>query len=249
MLKITFLSLFPDALRYGLQFSLIEKAIQQNKVQVNFVNIRDFAKDRHRTTDDTLYGGGPGMLLKPDVLFDAWSSVTSLEEKSKPKNVRPYTVLLSPQGKLFSQQWAKSWMQNHDFAAPAEAHHLILVCGHYEGIDERFIDLCVDEELSIGDYVLTGGELPALVISDVMIRLLPAVVGNEDSIIQDSLENGLLKYPQFTKPRDFQGRLVPEVLLSGNHAKIMDWRKQQSETRTQQKRPDLWALIQKKSRP
>jgi tRNA (guanine37-N1)-methyltransferase len=141
--------------------------------------------------------------------------------------------LLSPQGKLLTQEHAKNLVQNHP--------EIIFVCGHYEGVDERFIDLCVDEELSIGDYVLTGGELPAMVASDVLIRLIPGTVGNEDSVTGDSLEDGLLKAPQFTRPREFMGHDVPDVLLSGNHQAIADWRKKQSIERTRRKRPDLYA--------
>jgi len=175
------------------------------------------------------------MLLKPDVLFDAWSSVTSLPEKAKLKTGRPYTILLSPQGKLLTQERAKEFAKEYS--------HLIFVCGHYEGVDERFIETCVDEELSIGDYVLTGGEFAALVASDVIIRLIPEVVGNEHSISGDSLEAGLLKAPEYTRPRDFQGKEVPEILLSGNHAKIEEWRRIESLKRTEIKRPDLWAKI------
>ena len=173
------------------------------------------------------------MLLKPDVMYDAWSSVTSLEEKKKPAQERPFTILLSPQGKLLTQSIAQDFSKNFT--------HLIFVCGHYEGVDERFIDLCVDQELSIGDYVLTGGEFAALVASDVIIRLIPGVVGNESSISNDSLEDGLLKSPQFTRPREFQGKAVPEILVGGNHALIEKWRKTESERRTELKRPELWA--------
>ena len=180
------------------------------------------------------------MLLKSEVLFDAWTSVTSLEEKVKPGFDRPYTILLSPQGKCLTQERAKDLAQSYS--------HLILVCGHYEGVDERFIEACVDEEMSIGDYVLTGGEFAAMVVSDVVIRLIPGVVGNEDSIRSDSLEDGLLKAPQYTRPREFLGRSVPEVLLSGNHAKIEKWRKEESLSRTQTKRPDLWEKYQKGKR-
>lgn len=216
----------------GLSHSLVGKAKNSKKIELSFVQLRDFAKDKHKSVDDIVYGGGAGMLLKPDVLFDAWSSVTSLDEKAKPETDRPHTILLSPQGKLLSQDGAKHFAQNYS--------HLIFVCGHYEGVDERFIDLCVDEEMSIGDYVLTGGEFAALVATDVIIRLIPGVVGNEESITGDSLEAGLLKAPQYTRPRDFNGLPVPELLVGGNHALIEKWRKEESEKRTQKKRPDLW---------
>ncbi|MBS1958797.1 MAG: tRNA (guanosine(37)-N1)-methyltransferase TrmD [Bdellovibrionales bacterium] len=234
--KIHFISLFPDVIRDGLSHSLIGKA--GDKITLNFIQLRDFAKNKHKTVDDTPSGGGAGMLLKPDVLFDAWSSVTSLEEKRlRPAAERPYTILLSPQGKLLAQSKAKTMASHH--------RELIIVTGHYEGVDERFIDLCVDEEMSIGDYVLTGGEFAALVVADVLIRLIPGVVGSEESVARDSLENGLLKAPQYTRPREFQGLTVPDVLLGGNHAAIEKWRSEQSQARTKRKRPDLWEALKK----
>jgi tRNA (guanine37-N1)-methyltransferase len=233
--KISYLSLFPEAIDQGLSHSLVGKARESGKINLNFVQIREFAKDKHHSVDDIVYGGGAGMLLKPDVLYEAWSSVTSIAEKESAalKSSRPYTILLSPQGKLLTQNRAKDFAQNYS--------HLIFVCGHYEGLDERFIEACVDEEMSIGDYVLTGGEFAAIVASDVMIRLIPSVVGNDESITGDSLENGLLKAPQYTRPREFLGKEIPEILLSGNHAKIEAWRKSESVKRTKLKRPDLYA--------
>ena len=243
--KISYLSLFPEAIDQGLQHSLVGKARESGKIELNFVQIRDFAKDKHHSVDDIVYGGGAGMLLKPDVLFDAWSSVTNLVEKQNAGTVdpeqaraRPYTILLSPQGKLLTQESAKSFARDYS--------HLIFVCGHYEGVDERFIEACVDEEMSIGDYVLTGGEFAAIVASDVIIRLIPSVVGNADSVTADSLENGLLKAPQYTRPREFLGKEIPEVLLSGNHAKIEAWRKSESLKRTEAKRPDLYSKYLRK---
>lgn len=223
--KIHYLSLFPDTIREGLNHSLIAKAQAAGRVALNFVQIRDFAQDKHKTVDDVVYGGGAGMLLKAPVLVDAWQSVSSFE-------MPVHTVLLSPQGKLLTQDYAKELVQMHE--------QIIFVCGHYEGVDERFIDLCVDEEMSIGDYVLTGGELAAMVASDVLIRLIPGTVGNEDSISTDSLEDGLLKAPQYTRPREFMGLTVPDVLLSGNHQAVDDWRKKESLERTKAKRPDLY---------
>ncbi len=233
--KITYITLFPEAIAQGLSHSLVGKAQAAGTIQLNYVQIRNFSKDKHQSVDDMVYGGGAGMLLKSDVMFDAWNSVTSLDEKSKPKHERPYTILLSPQGPLLTQERAKTYAR--DFS------HLIFVCGHYEGIDERFIEACVDEEMSIGDYVLTGGEFAALVASDVVIRLIPGVVGNEDSVSTDSLEGGLLKAPQYTRPREFLGKSVPDVLLSGNHALIEKWRKDESLKRTKLKRPDLWEKL------
>jgi tRNA (guanine37-N1)-methyltransferase len=210
-----------------LSTSLLGKAEKKGLVSYQFTQIRDFAQDKHRTVDDTPFGGGEGMLLKADVLSEAWRSI--------PKAPKTATILLSPQGEVFNQELAKEL---------ATYSQLILVCGHYEGVDERFIDLCVDREVSIGDYVLTGGELPALVMADVITRLIPGVVGNDRSVSQDSLENGLLKYPQYTRPRVFEGRTVPEVLLSGDHPAIEKWRQSQMEERTQSKRPDLWSRYQ-----
>ncbi len=235
--KIHYLSLFPDTIREGLNHSLVAKAQAAGRVSLNFVQIRDFAEDKHKTVDDVVYGGGAGMLIKAPVLVKAWESVSSVPasvasvEKKSLAGERPYTILLSPQGKLLTQDRAKELVQTHS--------EIIFVCGHYEGVDERFIDLCVDEEMSIGDYVLTGGEIAAMVASDVLIRLLPGTVGNEDSLSTDSLEDGLLKAPQYTRPREFMGLTVPEVLASGNHQAIADWQKKESLERTRKKRPEL----------
>ena len=219
------MTLFPEVFASFLQSSLLGKAHQKNIVSSHLVQIRDFAKDKHRTVDDTPFGGGEGMVLKVDVLYEAWK--TAKESAIADKTAKPTTILLSPQGALFSQEMAK------ELAAHPK---LIFICGHYEGVDERFIDLCVDREVSVGDYVLTGGELPALVMADAIARLVPGVVGNERSISEDSLERGLLKYPQYTRPRDFMGRSVPEVLLSGNHVEIAAWREAQRRERTARKR-------------
>lgn len=246
-LKVSFLTLFPEIFPSVLSASLLGKAQDRGLVSFEVIQIRDFATDKHRTVDDTPYGGGEGMLLKADILHAAWESAL----KKGPADAFPSrkrTILLSPQGKHFTQSKAKEL---------AQYEHLIFVCGHYEGVDERFIDLCVDEEISIGDYVLTGGELPALVLADAITRLLPGVVGNERSVTQDSLENGLLKYPQYTRPREFRGLEVPLILLSGNHVGIEAWRFEQMKERTARKRPDLWSryledhppVTPKRSRP
>jgi len=236
-MKIHYLTLFPDTIKDGLSHSLVGKAQAAGRVSLHFIQIRDFATDRHKTVDDVVYGGGAGMLLKAQVMVDAWQSVSSFEKKALPVGQRPYTIHLSPQGKLLTQERAKELARDHS--------EIIFVCGHYEGIDERFIELCVDEEMSIGDYVLTGGEFAAMVASDVIIRLIPGTVGNEDSISNDSLEDGLLKAPQYTRPREFMGKEVPEVLMSGNHQAIENWRKKESLKITQQKRPDLWEKLKK----
>jgi tRNA (guanine37-N1)-methyltransferase len=223
-LRISFLTLFPESIRPFLDSSILKRAQAADKVSFNILSIRDFAQDRHKTVDHYPYGGGEGQVLRVDVLHRAWKAARSGSQNTK-------TVFLSPQGKRFDQEKARELSREK---------HLILVCGHYEGVDERFIDLCADEELSIGDYVLTGGEVAACVVADAITRLVPGVVGNPDSLSEDSLEKGLLKHPQYTRPPEYEGLKVPEVLLSGNHGKIERWRQEQRLERTQNKRPDLW---------
>lgn len=224
--EIHFLTLFPEMMTPVLSASLLGKAAEKKLLSFAVHSIRAHAKDKHRTADEPPYGGGEGMLLKADVLYAAWNQIVP------EKNSETRTILLSPQGPKFTSEKAKQL---------AGYEKLVFVCGHYEGVDERFIDECVDEELSIGDYVLTGGELPALVVADAVARWVPGVIGKEGSVSKDSLEGGLLKYPQYTRPADFMGRKVPEVLTSGNHAAIEAWRKNQSLERTRVKRPDLYA--------
>jgi len=231
--SIQFLTLFPEIIAPALQASLLGKAAQKGLLSFGVIQIRDFSTHKHHTVDDTPYGGGEGMLLRVDVLHAAWKSVVGREGAAEAGRRR--TILMSPQGPRLTQAKAKELAQYEE---------LVLVCGHYEGVDERFIELCCDEELSIGDYVLTGGELPALVVTDVVARLVSGVVGNEQSVSRDSLEPGedgatLLKYPQYTRPREFEGLVVPEVLLGGNHGEIERWRRAQSLERTRRKRPDL----------
>ena len=219
-MKIDILTLFPDSFA-PLKESIIGRAINNGKIEINVINIRDFSKDKHKKCDDEIFGGGDGMLMTPQPLADCIESV--LDEGAK-------VIYMSPKGEKFSQILAKELVKNE---------HLIFICGHYEGIDQRIIDKYVDIEISIGDYVLTGGELPAMVVVDTVARLLPDVLGNENSAIDESFENGLLEYPQYTRPADFRGLKVPEVLLSGNHAEIAKWRKEQSEKITRSRRPDL----------
>lgn len=236
--KITYLSLFPEVIQQGLEYSLLEKAVNRKLFQTEFVQVRNFATDKHQIVDEPPFGGGPGMLMKVDVLHQAWKNAVNSPEGAPLERTR--TILMSPQGAKFTQEKAKQLVQDYD--------HLVLVSGHYEGVDERFIELCVDEELSIGDYVLTGGEYASMVVTDVLVRLIPGVVGREDSVVQDSLEGNLLKYPQYTRPREYEGHSVPDVLLSGNHIEIEKWRKEESLKRTLQKRPDLVPAA-KRSRP
>ena len=236
-MKIHFLTLFPEVLEPFFKSSLMGKACLSGRVNVYFHQIRDSALDSHRTVDDTPYGGGEGMVLKADVLHGAWLGAggtlkSSDREGQTSSTLKQCTLLLSPQGKLLDHALADELGQYDQ---------LILVCGHYEGVDERFVETCVDREISIGDYVLTGGELPALVLAETIIRRLKGVVGNEASVQKDSLSGGLLKYPQYTRPRTFEGLSVPEVLTGGNHAEIERWRQAQKLERTRLKRPDLWA--------
>ena len=222
-MKFDVLTLFPEMLTAYLQQGVLGRAVKRGLVDVNLINIRDFARGTHKTTDDRPYGGGEGMVMKPGPIYRALKSVDRVEGRSP-------VILLSPQGKLFDQSiaWEMSgWDQ------------LILVCGRYEGTDERIKLTCIDMELSIGDYILSGGELGAMVVVDAVSRLIPGVLGGERSNLEDSFEDGLLEYPQYTRPRVFQDKPVPEILLSGNHEKIRVWRREESLKRTLKKRPDL----------
>lgn len=218
-MKIDILTLFPEMFDGFKSESIIKRAIEDKKVEINTCNFRDFSKNKHKKVDDTPYGGGAGMVLMCQPIFDA---VESLKKKNSK------VILLSPQGKKYEQKMA------YDLA---KEEHLIFICGHYEGFDERIKTIC-DEEISIGDYVLTGGELPAMVITDSIVRLIPGVI-DEESHINDSFNNNLLDYPTYTKPRDYKGKKVPEVLLSGDHKKIDEWRKNKQLKITSEKRPDL----------
>lgn len=218
-MRFDVLTLFPEMFT-PLKESIIGKAIEDKKVELNLINIRNFSKDKHKKVDDTPYGGGAGMVMKADVVYDAYSFI----EKENAK-----VIFLSPQGKTLNQEKVKSL---------AKEKHLILLCGHYEGIDQRVIDEIVDEEISIGDYVLTGGELPAMVLIDSVSRYVEGVL-SEESIKEESFTNNLLEYPQYTRPETFHGIKVPEVLLSGHHENIKKWREEQSLKNTLQKRPNL----------
>ena len=220
-MRVDILTLFPEMFAGPLGHSILARAIERGLLDVQLTNIRDFATDRHRTVDDYPYGGGPGMVMKPGPIFDAVEAVA-----------RPGSpiILLSPRGRLFTQRIA---------AELARQDQLVLICGHYEGVDERVREHLATDELSIGDYVLTGGELPAMVVVDAVARLLPGVLGGEASASEESHSQGLLEYPHYTRPPEFRGWTVPEVLLSGNHAEIARWRHQQALRLTAQRRPDL----------
>jgi tRNA (guanine37-N1)-methyltransferase len=223
-MRIDILTLFPEMFDSPLNFSIIKRARQSGLVEIVLSNIRDFAKDNYRKVDDKPYGGGPGMVMMCQPILDCLEYVQKLDS-------RPYrVVLLTPQGKKFDQVLAKEL---------AAEQRIILIAGHYEGFDERIKILSGAEEISIGDYVLSGGELPAMVIVDAVVRLLPGALGDETSADNDSFSTGLLEYPQYTRPEDFKGLKVPSVLLSGNHKEIEKWRKQQALEKTKLNRPDL----------
>lgn len=210
----------------GLNTSIIGRAVQNGHLSITAVNIRDYTLDRHKKVDDYPYGGGAGMVMQAQPVYDAWESVI------KQVGYRPRTVYLTPQAEVFRQKMAK------EFACE---QNLIFLCGHYEGIDERVLEEIVTDYVSIGDYVLTGGELPAMVMADAIARMVPGVLTNEQSGSTESLEGNLLEYPQYSRPREWKGKAVPDILLSGDHAKVDAWRREQSILRTMQRRPDLMA--------
>ncbi len=231
-MRIRILTLFPEMFDGPLGSSIIGRAIRDGVLQVSCHQLRDFAHDRHRTVDDTPYGGGPGMVMKPEPLAEAVEFLLA-EARESERGVVPRVVLLSPQGRLFGNDVAQEL---------ALEKSVILICGHYEGVDERVIELLVDDEISIGDYVLTGGEVPAMVLVDAVARFVPGVLGDPDSAARDSFSpgaQGLLQGPVYTRPADFQGAKVPDVLISGDHARIEEWRREQAVNRTRERRPDL----------
>jgi len=224
-MRIDILTIFPGMFEPVLNESMIKRAQAKSKVKIFVHDIRDFTDDKHRKVDDRPFGGGSGMLLTPQPIFDAVKKI-----KSKIKSEKPKIVLMCPQGKKLTQGIAKKLAKNK---------HLILICGHYEGVDERVRKNLADEQISIGDYVLTGGELPAMVLVDSLVRLIPGVLGDKFSLNFESFEGNLLEYPHYTRPADFRGMKVPAVLLSGDHKKIAIWRSLEALKRTKQKRPDL----------
>lgn len=223
-MNIDILTLFPEMFDGVLNSSILKRAVDKNKFQYNLVNFRDYTTNKHQKVDDYPYGGGAGMVLSPQPIFDA---VNALKEK---KNGKPRVILMCPQGQPYNQRKAEEL---------ALEDHLIFICGHYEGYDERIREHLVTDEISIGDYVLTGGELGAMVVIDSIVRLLPDVLGNKDSAPQDSFSTGLLEHPHYTRPASFRGMNVPDILLSGDHAKIETWRRQESLNRTYKRRPEL----------
>ncbi|MCX8131946.1 MAG: tRNA (guanosine(37)-N1)-methyltransferase TrmD [Clostridia bacterium] len=224
-MRFDVLTLFPELFNAVMGESIIGRAQENKLIEINTVNIRDFSRDKHRKVDDYPYGGGNGMVMMIQPISDAYKSIV------EGLNYKPKVVYLSPQGKVFDQKKADELKEDK---------HLILLCGHYEGVDERVIEDLVDEEISIGDFVLTGGELPAMVLIDCISRLIPGVLSNEESFSDESHYSGLLEYPQYTRPYEYNGRKVPDVLMSGHHANINKWRRQQSLLRTYKKRPDLF---------
>ncbi len=226
-MRIDILTLFPQMFEMPFSFGIFKRAVDNGLVSLNLHNIRDYTHDKHHTADDYPHGGGAGMVLKPEPIFEA---VEAIKAGIGDEEAEPPVILLTPQGRLFSQQIAQELSQNR---------HLVFICGHYEGVDERVREHLATDEISIGDYVLTGGEVPAMVVIDAVLRMVPGVLGSEDSPLDDSHAGGLLEYPQYTRPADYRGWKVPEVLLSGNHARIAEWRREQIIRRTLERRPEL----------
>lgn len=229
MMRFDVLTIFPDMINYVMQQSIIGRAQESGLIKVNSINIRDFSKNKHKRTDDYPYGGGSGMVMTAQPIFDVYSSITDGLEK------KPRVIYMSPQGKVLTQEMARNLSMEE---------HLVILCGHYEGVDERILEEIVDEEVSIGDYVLTGGELPAMVLIDCISRMVPGVLTNEESNLKESHYEGVLEYPQYTRPEEFNGKKVPDVLMSGHHANIEAWRRKQSLIRTRDKRPDLFEKLE-----
>lgn len=224
-MKIDILTLFPEMFDGPFGSSIIKRAREKGLIDITMTNIRDFTHDKHRIVDDYPFGGGAGMVMKPEPISEAVEHV-----KANSPVQQPLIILLCPQGRVFNQEMAKELSREK---------HLIFICGHYEGVDERVKEKLVDHEISIGDFVLTGGELPAMVITDAVARMIPGVLGEEESFVTDSFFDGLLGYPQYTRPREYDGMKVPDILLSGDHAKIREWRRKMSLMRTLKRRPDL----------
>ena len=219
------LTLFPDMIEAGLHTSVTGRALKNGYIHLSAVNIRDYSKDKHKHVDDYPYGGGAGMVMQPEPIYLAYEDVTQNMEK------KPRVVYVTPQGSVFNQSMAEEFSKEED---------LIFLCGHYEGVDERILEEIVTDYVSIGDYVLTGGELPAMVLVDAISRMVPGVLKNQESGETESLEGNLLEYPQYSRPEVWQEKAVPPILLSGNHQKVDEWRREQSILRTKERRPDLF---------
>ena len=228
-MRFDVLTLFPQMFEAVLGDSIIGRARENDILEMNFIDIRDFSTNKHRKVDDYPYSGGGGMLMNAQPVYDAYMSV------AEGLDYKPFTIYMSPQGKVFNQGIAID-LANYE--------HIVLLCGHYEGIDQRFIDECVDEEISIGDFVLTGGEIPAMAVADAVCRMVPGVLPDEEAFTAESHWDGLLEHPQYTRPENWRGREVPEVLLSGHHANIEAWRREMSLRRTKKDRPDLFAQFE-----
>lgn len=224
-MRFDVLTLFPEMMESVMGDSIIGRARDAGLIEMHFINIRDYTLDKHKKVDDTPYSGGGGMLMTPQPVYDAYMSV------AKGLDYKPYTVYLSPQGKVFNQEMAKEMVTNYE--------HIVLLCGHYEGIDQRVLDKIVDAEISLGDFVLTGGEIPAMAVMDAVSRLVPGVLSDEKSYSDESHFNGLLEYPQYTKPRVWEGMEIPEILVSGHHKNIERWKREKSIENTFYKRPDM----------
>ena len=231
MMNFHILTLFPEMVMHGLNTSIIGRAVEREYISIDAVNIRDYTLDKHGKVDDYTYGGGAGMLMQAQPVYDACMAVQAKIAEGKENAVRARVVYVTPQGKTFRQEMARELAKEED---------LIFLCGHYEGVDERVLEEIVTDYVSIGDYVLTGGELPAMVMIDAIARLVPGVLHNSDSAVTESFHDGLLEYPQYSRPEIWRNKRVPEILLSGDHAKVDEWRLEQSIERTKKLRPDLY---------
>ena len=232
MMNFHILTLFPEMVMQGLNTSIIGRAVEREYISIEAVNIRDYTLDKHGKVDDYTYGGGAGMLMQAQPVYDACMAVQAKIAERKKNTVGARVIYVTPQGKTFRQEMAREMAKEED---------LIFLCGHYEGVDERVLEEIVTDYVSIGDYVLTGGELPAMVMVDAIARLVPGVLHNSDSAVTESFHDGLLEYPQYSRPEVWRDKRVPEILLSGDHAKVDAWRLEQSIERTRKLRPDLYA--------
>lgn len=242
MTNFHILTLFPEMVMQGLHTSILGRAVEREYISIEAINIRDYTSDKHGKVDDYTYGGGAGMLMQAQPVYDAWQAAADRITARRKKEAQPVTdpvtqeqrvrvIYVTPQGRTFHQKLAQELAQEED---------LIFLCGHYEGIDERVLEEIVTDEISIGDYVLTGGELPAMVMIDAIARLVPGVLHNNDSAVTESFCDGLLEYPQYSRPETWHDKKVPAILLSGDHAKVDAWRLEQSIERTKERRPDLY---------